>query len=140
MLFVIASWAKAIYVDYLWFESVDYEGNFRRVLSARISLLLAGTLIAGLVLGVNLWLARRLAPQGVEESFIEDVDAPAIRRIVTVALGALTIFIAILFGGVAAGVVGNDPDLVERGRVRRHRAGVRAPMSRSICSIFRPIT
>ncbi len=103
VLFVIASWAKAIYVDYLWFESVDYEGNFRRVLSARISLLLAGTLIAGLVLGVNLWLARRLAPQGVEESFIEDVDAPAIRRIVTVALAALTIFIAILFGGVAAG-------------------------------------
>ncbi len=103
VLFVIASWAKAIYVDYLWFESVDYEGNFRRVLSARISLLLAGTLIAGLVLGLNLWLARRLAPQGVEESFIEDVDAPAIRRIVTVALAALTIFIAILFGGVAAG-------------------------------------
>ena len=103
VLFVVASWAKAIYVDYLWFESVDYEGNFRRVLSARISLLLAGTLIAGLVLGFNVWLARRLAPQGVEESFIEDVDATAIRRIVTVALGALTIFIAILFGGVAAG-------------------------------------
>ena len=103
VLFVVASWAKAIYVDYLWFESVDYEGNFRRVLTARISLLLIGIVVAGLVLGFNLWLARRLAPQGVEESFIEDVDASAIRRIVTVALTALTIFIAIIFGGVAAG-------------------------------------
>ena len=103
VLFVVAGWAKAIYVDYLWFESVDYEGNFRRVLTARISLLLIGIVVAGLVLGFNLWLARRLAPQGVEESFIEDVDASAIRRIVTVALTALTIFIAIIFGGVAAG-------------------------------------
>ena len=103
VLFVVASWAKSIYVDFLWFESVEYEGNFRRVLTARISLLAIGTVVAGLVLGFNVWLARRLAPQGVEESFIEDIDATAIRRVVTVGLTALTIFIAIIFGGVAAG-------------------------------------
>ncbi|MYI83644.1 MAG: UPF0182 family protein [Chloroflexi bacterium] len=103
VLFVVASWAKSIYVDFLWFESVEYEGNFRRVLTARISLLAIGTVASGLVLGFNLWLARRLAPQGVEESFIEDIDATAIRRVVTVGLTALTIFIAIIFGGVAAG-------------------------------------
>ncbi len=103
VLFVVASWAKSIYVDFLWFESVEYEGNFRRVLTARIALLAIGTVVSALVLGLNLWLARRLAPQGVEESFIEDIDATAIRRVVTVGLTALTIFIAIIFGGVAAG-------------------------------------
>ncbi|MYA20165.1 MAG: UPF0182 family protein [Chloroflexi bacterium] len=103
VLFVVASWAKSIYVDFLWFESVEYEGNFRRVLTARIVLLLIGIVVSGLVLGFNVWLARRLAPQGIEESFIEDVDATAIRRVVTVALAALTIFLAIIFGGVLAG-------------------------------------
>ena len=103
MLFVLANWAKSIYVDYLWFDSVEYAGNFRRVLTARIALFAAGAIATALVLGFNIWLARRLAPEGVEESFIEDIDADAIRRIVTVAMAAGTIFLALIFGAVAAG-------------------------------------
>ena len=103
LLFVAASVAKSIYVDFLWFESVDFEGNFRRVLAARTLLFAVGAAITTVVLGFNIWLARRLAPVGVEESFIEDVDPEAIRRIVTVVLIAMTLFLAIIFGAVAAG-------------------------------------
>ena len=103
LLFVAASVAKSIYVDFLWFESVDFEGNFRRVLAARTLLFVVGTAITAVVLGFNIWVARRLAPVGVEESFIEDVDPVAIRRVVTVVLIAMTLFLAIIFGAVAAG-------------------------------------
>ena len=103
LLFVAASVGKSIYVDFLWFESVDFEGNFRRVLAARAVLFVVGTAITAVVLGFNIWIARRLAPVGVEESFIEDVDPVAIRRVVTVVLIAMTLFLAIIFGAVAAG-------------------------------------
>ena len=103
LLFVALNVAKSLYVDFLWFESVDYEGNFWRVLSARALLFVVGTLITLIVLGFNIWLARRLAPQGFEESFIEDVDPDAIRRVVSVVMIAMTLFLAIIFGAVAAG-------------------------------------
>ena len=103
LLFVFLNEARSIYVDFLWFDSVGFEGNFRRVISAQIVLFVIGTLVTALVLGFNIWLARRLAPEGIEESFIEDIDPVAIRRVVTVVLAALTIFLAIVFGAVAAG-------------------------------------
>ena len=103
LLFVAANVAKSIYVDYLWFDSVEFAGNFQRVLSARAVLFVIGTLITLVVLGFNIWLARRLAPQGFEESFIEDVDPDAIRRVVSVVMIAMTLFLAIIFGAVAAG-------------------------------------
>ncbi len=55
------------------------------------------------VLGLNIWLARRLAPSGPEESFIEEIDAGALRRIVTVVLVAATLFMSVIFGSVAGG-------------------------------------
>ncbi len=55
------------------------------------------------VLGLNIWLARRLAPSGPEESFIEEIDAAALRRIVTVVLVAATLFMSVIFGSVAGG-------------------------------------
>ena len=103
LLLVIANVAKSIYVDFLWFDSVGFEGNFQRVLIARVVLFAIGAVLTALVLGVNIWLARRLAPEGVEESFIEDVDPEAIRRVVTVLLIAMTIFLALVFGAVTAG-------------------------------------
>ena len=103
LLFVAANVAKSIYVDFLWFDSVEFASNFRRVLAARALLFVVGTLITLVVLGFNIWLARRLAPEGFEESFIEDVDPDAIRRVVSVVMIAMTLFLAIIFGAVAAG-------------------------------------
>ena len=103
LLFVATNVAKSIYVDFLWFDSVEFASNFRRVLAARALLFVTGTLITLVVLGFNIWLARRLAPQGFEESFIEDVDPDAIRRVVSVVMIAMTLFLAIIFGAVAAG-------------------------------------
>jgi hypothetical protein len=101
--FIVLSVVKSIYVDVLWFDSVGYESVFRRVLFARVSLFFAGAAITVGVIGANIFLARRLAPKGPEESFIEEVDVVALRRIVTVVLIAGTLFLGVIFGSVAGG-------------------------------------
>ena len=107
ILLVVLNEIKSIYVDFLWFDSVgdgtgdSYAGVFRERIIAQILLFLLGAVITGAVVGINIWLARRYAPVGPEESFIEDVDPVAIRRIVAVGLVAGTIFLAVVFGAVA---------------------------------------
>lgn len=73
------------------------------MLFARIALFFIGAGITVAVLGLNIWVARRLAPKGPEESFIEEVDVQALRRIVAVLLIAGTLFLAVIFGSVAGG-------------------------------------
>ena len=68
ILFVVANVAKSLYVDWLWFDSVHYGSVFRTIVVWKVSLFLAGAVISALVIGVNIWLARRLAPEGLEES------------------------------------------------------------------------
>ncbi len=94
---------KSIYVDALWFDSVNFESVFRTEITARIVLFVAGTIVAALVIGLNIGLARRLAPREPEESFIEDIDPTAIRRVTTVLAVAITAFVALIFGASAAG-------------------------------------
>lgn len=101
--FFALSLVKSIYVDLLWFDSVGFEHIYRRVIVARVTLFVAGAVIAAVVLGANIWIARRLAPRGPEESFIEEIDPQAIRRVVSVLLIAGTAFVALIFGATAAG-------------------------------------
>lgn len=103
VLFFALDALKSIYVDRLWFDSVAFSSIFRTELTARVVLFAAGTVIALLVIGANVALARRLAPNEVEESFIEEIDPEAIRRVVTVISIALTAFVSVIFGASAAG-------------------------------------
>jgi len=109
VLFVTLNVLKSAYVDWLWFDSVGPDGEssylsvYRKVLTARATLFFAGAIVAAIAIGANIWFARRLAPRGIEESFIEEVDPQAIRRIVDIALVAGTIFMATIFGVTAAG-------------------------------------
>ena len=101
--FIVLSVLKSIFVDVLWFDSVGYESVFRKVLVARVSLFFIGAAITIGFIGLNIILARRFAPSGPEESFIEEVDVVALRRIVTVVLIAGTLFLGVIFGSVAGG-------------------------------------
>ncbi len=103
VLFVVLNVAKSIYVDLLWFDSVGYEGVYRKAIFARVLLFLVGAAVSAAVIGGNIWLARRLSPEAPEESFIEDVDPQAIRRIGMVLMVASTIFMALIFGSALGG-------------------------------------
>lgn len=106
--FLVLGVLRALYVDWLWFDSVgpdaerSYGSVFRTVVQYRVALFLLGALIAALGLGANIWLARRLAPRGIEESFAE-IDPAAIRRLVSIALVAGALFLSVVFGSAAAG-------------------------------------
>jgi uncharacterized membrane protein (UPF0182 family) len=102
-LFVAASVGKGIYADYLWFDSLGYASVYRTQIVAKVVLFLIGALLFLALITANLLLARRLAPVGLEESFIADVEPETLRHIVTIGLIAGSLFFAVVFGGVAAG-------------------------------------
>lgn len=101
--YIVLNVLKSIYVDLLWFDSVDYGSVYRTQITARVVLFLGGAAISALVIGANIMIARRFAPQGFEESFIEEVDVDSIRRVVTILLVTATLFMAVIFGSVAGG-------------------------------------
>lgn len=103
VLIIVLTVLKSIYVDVLWFDSVGFTGVYRRAIVARVVLFLLGAAVSAAVIGGNIWLARRLAPEAPEESFIEDVDPQAIRRIGAVLMVASTIFLALIFGSALGG-------------------------------------
>src|SRR5690606_39924872 len=77
VVFIVLNVAKTIYVDVLWFDSVNFGGVYRTIVLSRVVLFAIGFVLSAAVLGANIWIARRLAPRGSEESFIEDVDPDA---------------------------------------------------------------
>ena len=102
--FIVLSVLKSIYVDVLWFESVGFRERVpARAGGAGDAVLRRQPRSPSAVLGGNIFLARRLAPTGPEESFIEEIDVVALRRIVTVVLIAGTLFLGVIFGSVAGG-------------------------------------
>ena len=103
VLYLTVSVLKSIFVDVLWFQSVGYAGVYQTELIARVLLFVIGTLVTVAFLGGNILLARRFAPVGHEESFLDDIDPDAIRRMVGVLLVAGTLFLGVIFGSVASG-------------------------------------
>lgn len=103
VLFIVANTFKSIYVDILWFDSVGFSGVYRTVITWKIALFLIGALLSAAIIGANILVARRFAPRGLEESFIEEVDVDSIRRVVTILLIAATLFMAVIFGTITGG-------------------------------------
>ncbi|MDO9445810.1 MAG: UPF0182 family protein, partial [Dehalococcoidia bacterium] len=101
--YVILNVVKSIYVNALWFDSVEFGDIYGTVVKAKIALFLAGAVVAGAVVGLNVVIARRFAPAGFESTLIEEIDPEAMRRVLLVVLIAATLFLAVVFGTIAAG-------------------------------------
>ena len=103
VLFTAASIGKGIYTDYLWFDSLGFASVYRTEIITKIWLFFAGAFVFLGIIGANLWLARRLAPVGLEESFIPDVEPATLHRIMRIGLIAGSLFLAVIFGSIASG-------------------------------------
>lgn len=101
--YIVANVFKSIYVDLLWFDSVGFSSVYRTVITWKIVLFLIGAVLSAAIIGANILVARRFAPSGLEESFIEEVDVDSIRRVVTILLIAATLFMAVIFGTITGG-------------------------------------
>ena len=102
VVFLLLDTFKSIYVEVLWFTSVGFGSVYRTVVVWQVSLFVAGALITVVAVGGNIWLARRLAPRGIDESFLDEVNPEAIRKLATIVLIAGTIFLALILGAGAA--------------------------------------
>ncbi|MEX2572560.1 MAG: UPF0182 family protein, partial [Gemmatimonadota bacterium] len=100
---VTANVLKSIYVDFLWFQSVGFEAVYRTRLTAQVFLFLAGAVVAAVVIGGNIVLARRFAPKGHEKSFIANVHPIVIRRTAEALLATIAVLMAVSLGSAAAG-------------------------------------
>ncbi|MEX2373884.1 MAG: UPF0182 family protein, partial [Dehalococcoidia bacterium] len=103
VLYIVLNVFKSIYVNVLWFDSVNFGGVYETIITWRVVLFMAGALLSAAIIGANIVIARRFAPSGFEESFIEEVDVDAIRKVVTVLLVAATLFMAVIFGSTSGG-------------------------------------
>lgn len=102
LIFAVASILKSLYTNWLWFEAVGFRSVFATMLTTRLWLFFAG---AGVFLAFfvgNYLVVRRLAPLAGEPLFL-DVDPVALRRLSLVAMLALSLFLAVIFGSVASG-------------------------------------
>lgn len=99
---IAADILKSIYVDYLWFESVGFEGLFLRRLNTQIPLFLAGYLVAGAAIGGNIWVARRSVPRGAEKPF-GGLPPAAIWRTADQLLAGVAPLVTLAFAAAAAG-------------------------------------
>ncbi len=111
VLYSIASIAKGIYADWLWFGNVegelgqDYLSVFRLRIVTRIWLFFAGAGVFLLFFGANVAIAVRSAyPSGGDTALLAGGREPAAaRRLVLVVGVAAALFIAVIFGSQAAG-------------------------------------
>jgi uncharacterized membrane protein (UPF0182 family) len=101
VIYVVLNTLKSLYVDWLWFDAVGYSEVYTKVLTTRIWLFFGGAGIFLVVFGLNLALAARSLMQ-VPPEIATDIDARALRRLVLLGSIASALFLAVIFGTIAA--------------------------------------
>lgn len=102
ILVVLAGAAKELYIDWLWFESLNYTSIFETILLTRAVLFAAGALGVFLFVYLNLMVARRLAPRPLVTVY-EGPDLRLAGRMITLSILALSVLLAVVFGSSLSG-------------------------------------
>ncbi|MCI0780250.1 MAG: UPF0182 family protein, partial [Chloroflexi bacterium] len=102
LLILVLWWARSVYTDWLWFEHLGYRSVFTKILILKTWLFLAGALVAGVAIGLNLYLAMRYSMGASTLSIPRDTFRLLWASIVATA--AVTVLIvAAVFGTAASG-------------------------------------
>ena len=99
--YIVLNTLKSIYVDYLWFDGVGYRSVYSTVIGTQAWLFLGGAGIFLLYFGGNAYYAARpiLRTPGPG---LDEAEAAGLRRVYLLALIAGSIFLALIFGTIAA--------------------------------------
>ena len=62
VLFIALIYARGVYADWLWFDSIGYVSVYRQVLVTRLALFFGSSILFLVLLAINLLLALRLVP------------------------------------------------------------------------------
>jgi uncharacterized protein len=102
LLYVILSTLKSIYIDWLWFEGVGLRSVYSKRIVTQAWLFGGGALIFLAYFGSNVYLAARPVLR-VPGSGLDEYETASLRRVYLLALIAGTLFLALIFGTIAAG-------------------------------------
>ena len=100
-IYAALNFGRTIYTDYLWFDAVGYLGVFRTVLVTRLALFLGGGAIIGLLGGLSIYFAHRLA-QGPVEMPLEAQTQRFLRKLFKWGSIVAVMAVAVVFGAIAA--------------------------------------
>jgi uncharacterized membrane protein (UPF0182 family) len=101
VLYVVLNTLKGVYVDWLWFEGIGYEDVYTKRLTTQLILFFGGAAVFLAFFGLNVWFAARYFLTNASES-AGDFDLRALRRLVLLGSIAGAIFLAVIFGSIAA--------------------------------------
>ena len=100
-LFAIATLARSIYTDWLWFGELGFRSVFIKVLTTRVLMFLAGAVGFGIISGISLYFAHKVS-QGPEQIPLPPQIKDVLRRLIFWGTVAGAVVLSIIFGVVAA--------------------------------------
>jgi hypothetical protein len=100
-LFAIATLARSIYTDWLWFGELGFRSVFIKVITTRVLMFLAGAVGFGIISGVSLYFAHKVS-QGPEEIPLPSQIRDVLRRLIFWGTVVGAVVLSIIFGVVAA--------------------------------------
>ena len=101
-LFVLISFARGIYTDWLWFDHLGFKSVFVTILTTKIWLFFAGALVSALLLSANLVIAHRFS-QGPGTIPLPPESIDLLRRLTIWGIVLAIVLISIIFGSVTSG-------------------------------------
>jgi hypothetical protein len=99
--YIVLNTLKSIYVDWLWFDGIGYRSVYSKVIGTQAWLFLGGAGIFLLYFGANAYYAARPVLRTPGPG-LDAAEAAALRRVYLLALIAGSIFLALIFGTIAA--------------------------------------
>ena len=100
-IYAALNFGRTIYTDFLWFDAAGYLGVFRTVLLTRLALFLGGGAVIGLLGGLSIYFAHRLA-QGEAEMPLPPQTHRFLKALFKWGSIVAVIAVAIVFGAIAA--------------------------------------
>jgi len=101
-LFIFLAIGKGIYTEWLWFGSLGFGSVYTTIIGSRVWLFFAGAFGFFVLLGGNLFLARRLSPISRSNILIGE-GLVVVRRVLDIGILATVIFLSFIFGLVTSG-------------------------------------
>ena len=96
-LVVVASIAKSIYTEWLWFGTLGFASVYTKILGTRVLLFLVASIGFATLFAVNVIIASRLSPKGAASGSAQAI-LPFLQRVTRAAIVAVTAFFSLLFG------------------------------------------
>jgi uncharacterized membrane protein (UPF0182 family) len=101
LLYITLNTLKSIYVDWLWFDGVGYRSVYSKVITTQAWLFLAGAGVFLFYFGVNAFIAARPVLRTPAPG-LDEAETASLRRVYQLTLIAGSIFLALIFGTIAA--------------------------------------